>query len=54
MKMAVATPNRSRRSIQDRKFGSFACTRCGNPRRSMWTRMTCRIGAEGDRVLRHR
>jgi hypothetical protein len=23
-------------------------------RRSMWTRMTCRIGAEGDRVLRHR
>jgi hypothetical protein len=25
----------------------FACTRSGNQRRSMWTRMTCRIGAEG-------
>jgi hypothetical protein len=26
----------------------------GNQRRSMWTRPTCRIGAEGGRVLRHR
>ena len=22
----------------------FACTRCGNQRRSIWTRTTCRIG----------
>src|SRR5204862_7846055 len=25
----------------------FACTRCGNPRRSMWMRTTCRVGVPG-------
>jgi hypothetical protein len=32
----------------------FACTRCGNRRRPMWTRTICRIGVEGSRVLSDR
>ena len=32
----------------------FACTRCGNQRRSIWTRTTCPIGVAGSRFLRHR
>ena len=32
----------------------FACTRCGNQRRSIWTRMLCPIRVKGSRVLRHR
>src|SRR5690242_15050430 len=32
----------------------FACARCSNLPRSMWTRANCPIGVKGSRVLRHR